>query len=449
MLRMHPAHMVLLLASVIAKADDSLVRAAAAGDIERVKALLRDGANPNAGTLYQMPPIAFALMGNNPEMFRVLADGGADLKSIPALFLAAYADTTDPGVIERLIHAGARVDGKGPRGNSLLASAIRSGNRTMARAAWRAGLSYEPLVREAVEKAAPPIEKAAVQFTRAAACASCHHAALPAIAVSAAKQAGIGIDEDLHGEILQSLTQPYSKRIDELRAGTAEVADGDTGVPFAMVAAAAGGQKRDATIAAMVQYMSHLQHPDGGWGTGARRPPIEGSAITATALNLRAFRLYDGPPDGIARAKAWLLRANPQSTEEQAMLLLGLVWVAADREAIERAAATLLAAQRPDGGWAETATLETDAYSTGESLLALRAAGALKPTDEGWLRGTDYLLRTQQDDGTWYVRSRSAAVQPFVDSGFPHGRNQFISMAGSCWAVMALLENIAPQISIR
>jgi hypothetical protein len=37
------------------------------------------------------------------------------------------------------------------------------------------------------------------------------------------------------------------------------------------------------------------------------------------------------------------------------------------------------------------------------------------------------------------VQSRSFPVIPFVEAKFPHGKNQFISAAGTNWATMALL----------
>jgi hypothetical protein len=48
------------------------------------------------------------------------------------------------------------------------------------------------------------------------------------------------------------------------------------------------------------------------------------------------------------------------------------------------------------------------------------------------------LLRTQFTDGSWLVRTRAFPFQPLKDSGFPHGRNQWISAAGTSWAAMAL-----------
>jgi squalene cyclase len=54
-------------------------------------------------------------------------------------------------------------------------------------------------------------------------------------------------------------------------------------------------------------------------------------------------------------------------------------------------------------------------------------------------RGVDYLMRTQEEDGSWHVRSRAFRFQPYFESGFPHGHDQWISMAATAWAAMALM----------
>jgi N-acyl-D-amino-acid deacylase len=59
-------------------------------------------------------------------------------------------------------------------------------------------------------------------------------------------------------------------------------------------------------------------------------------------------------------------------------------------------------------------------------------------SDPVFRRGIDYLLRTQQRDGSWLVRTRAFPFQKYRDAGFPHGKDQFISAAGTSWAVMAL-----------
>jgi hypothetical protein len=128
------------------------------------------------------------------------------------------------------------------------------------------------------------------------------------------------------------------------------------------------------------------------------------------------------------------------------MQLLGLAWANAPGDDIRRSAQALLALQRPDGGWAQLATLETDAYATGQALVALQAAGQPVAGAE-YRRGVAYLLRTQFPDGSWLVRSRTFPVQPLKDSGFPHGRNQWISAAGTSWAAMAVSLALTPSLS--
>ena len=49
-----------------------------------------------------------------------------------------------------------------------------------------------------------------------------------------------------------------------------------------------------------------------------------------------------------------------------------------------------------------------------------------------------FLLASQRADGSWHVRSRSRPFQIYFESGFPHGKDQFISVAASGWAAAAL-----------
>ena len=113
-------------------------------------------------------------------------------------------------------------------------------------------------------------------------------------------------------------------------------------------------------------------------------------------------------------------------------------WAGRNQEFSRKAARALLAEQRPDGGWAQVPSLASDAYATGEVLVALKASGALAPNDPAYRRGVQYLLNTQLEDGSWYVKSRVIPVMPYFESDFPHGVDQFISAAATNWAAMAL-----------
>jgi hypothetical protein len=61
------------------------------------------------------------------------------------------------------------------------------------------------------------------------------------------------------------------------------------------------------------------------------------------------------------------------------------------------------------------------------------------PASDGvYAKGVKYLLGTQAADGSWHVKSRSIWIQPYFESGFPYGTDQWISVAGTAWASMAL-----------
>jgi squalene cyclase len=131
--------------------------------------------------------------------------------------------------------------------------------------------------------------------------------------------------------------------------------------------------------------------------------------------------------------------------------ILGLAWAGetkANKEVVRKAAQSLIAQQHADGGWSQIPSLASDAYATGQALNALAESGiAIK--DPAYQRGVKSLLRSQLDDGTWYVRTRAVPVQPYFDSEFPYGRDQFISAAATNWATMALARAAGTQRSHR
>jgi squalene cyclase len=126
------------------------------------------------------------------------------------------------------------------------------------------------------------------------------------------------------------------------------------------------------------------------------------------------------------------------TNQDRAFRLLGLAWGGAPASAIREEARSLAALQRADGGWNQLPAMDSDAYATGEALFALGYAGRMSASDPVYRKGLDYLLSTQASDGSWHVKSRSIWLQPYLESGFPYGRDQFISTAGTAWATLAL-----------
>jgi len=103
-----------------------------------------------------------------------------------------------------------------------------------------------------------------------------------------------------------------------------------------------------------------------------------------------------------------------------------------------RMAATLKKEQNADGGWTQLRGMNSDAFITGLVLVALHETG-LPVGDPAYQRGVEYLLKNQEPDGSWLVPTRAAPQNPYFESGFPHGKFQIISFAGTCWATMALI----------
>ena len=312
-------------------------------------------------------------------------------------------------------------------------------------------------VRNGVARALPSLQSSAAQFVAKRACVSCHHNTLPVLTFHLALNRGFKIDPAVLNAVedksFHDLRNPAA--FDQaVQASTLNDPTPDDS--FLLITA------HDAAIGAdpltLAVYAHRLVHweRDGHWVTSDFRPPHSRSLFTATASAVRSIRLYlpeELQAEGDAclqRARKWLSATKPASTEDASYRLMGLVWVGALPTEIESARRDLLALQMPDGGWSQLPHYQADAYSTGESIYALRESG-VQATDSALRKGLQYLLSTENADGTWKVRSRMispASVSPeYFTTGFPYVKNEYISYAGSCWAVMAFLSTIPESAS--
>ena len=195
----------------------------------------------------------------------------------------------------------------------------------------------------------------------------------------------------------------------------------------------------------MARYLKNDQMPDGRWRLIANRPPLESSEFEVTAVSMRALQVYMPKAlkadyeKAVWRAADWLRTAKPKSTADRVGQILGLTWAGDPKDSMRKFTAELLAEQRADGGWSQLPTMTSDAFATGQVLTALHMSGTVAALDPAYQRGVNYLLSTQLEDGSWYVRSRAIPFQPYFEGGFPHGNDQWISAAATNWAVMALI----------
>jgi hypothetical protein len=218
---------------------------------------------------------------------------------------------------------------------------------------------------------------------------------------------------------------------------------------FSMAAFGAANYPPDRTTDAVIVNLAAHQSDDGAWHFAVtKRPPMMDGSFTRTAIIARALKIYGPPGRGkewaarIAKARQWLLAAKPVTAEDRNMQLLGLAWLGTDSSVTTRLSKGIVAAQQPDGGWRQQDGLASDAYATGQSLYALATAAAMTPTDPVFKKGVQFLLSSQHSDGSWYVASRAPKFQPYFESGFPYGHDQWISMMATGWAAMALAEAV-------
>jgi len=260
---------------------------------------------------------------------------------------------------------------------------------------------------------------------------------------AAARPKGIHIDETIARTQLQKIAAFLAENRERALENLGLPGQVDT-VSYILLGMAAENYPSDPVTDVWARYLKNNQSPDGRWRVAADRPPIESSDFEVTAASLRAIRKYAlksqraDYDQAVKRAVHWLENAEPESTEDHAFKTLGLVWGGADQPGVDRAARALLKLQRDDGGWSQLPNLDSDAYATGQALVALRESRGIATTNPAYDRGVRFLMNTQLGDGSWYVRTRALPIQPYFESDFPHGGDQFISAAATNWAAMAL-----------
>jgi len=306
----------------------------------------------------------------------------------------------------------------------------------------QSSVAHEP-VRGAIGKSLAIMQSSAAEYTKHRKCFSCHNQALPVLAITTAKSRGIAVDEKELERQLKFTADFLAKNRENYQMGKGQGGQVDT-AGYALMTLHVGGWKGDDTTAAVVAYLLQRDAKRDNWLPVSQRPPSEASQFTTTFLALNALKNYADPgkqkeiDERFAKAKKWLLATKAKDTEDRVFRLFGLKAVRADKEAIASAKDELAKSQRDEGGWSQLEKLESDAYATGSALVALHQAGGLATKDEVYQRGAKFLLKTQLADGSWHVKSRSKPFQTYFESGFPHGKDQFISSAATGWATMAL-----------
>jgi mono/diheme cytochrome c family protein len=278
-------------------------------------------------------------------------------------------------------------------------------------------------------------------------CISCHQQLLPLPALILARKRHIPVDEAGITQQAQAAERFFDLELDSQATFHPEPAIGNG---YGLLGLHMENHAPSAYTDSAVHQLAATQNRDGYWPWNLPRPPIQSSSIGATALALQALKHYPIPgrqrefEQRVQRARAWLAKAQPESTEERTYQLLGLSWAGDRPGKLKPLAESLIHEQRPDGGWGQLAKMPSDAFATGQSLYALQQAAGIPASHPAVRKGIQFLLENQLEDGTWHIRRRAFPFQPPMDSGFPHGADGWISAAGTSWAVMALASALDP-----
>jgi N-acyl-D-amino-acid deacylase len=462
--------------------------AAYRNDVPTVRYLLEHKADPNKMTPLGTP-LTWAALGNSSQAAEVLLAHGArtDVKSgdfmtkngdgITPLHWAALTDSPNPDLVKVLLKNGAEANAAfGEQFDKFLGVpqtprliAEKRGQTALVEALVAAGANAPPrprqlerpvksvpdkldapLIRDSAESAVRLLQKSAVVSRESAgrhsairfACLTCHQHYLPLAAMGQARDRAVRLDRDALTRLGDQVAVDYLPDIAEADLRL-DPASGWGYISFGLI-----GDHRPASAITdkWVHGLAVIQAGDGRWPKFIPRPPMQDSDVSSTALVIQLIRHYGWAARkaefdvAVDRARKWLWTVKADTTEDAAYQLLGLHWAGEPAEKLANLTKALLSLQRKDGGWAQLPKLECDAYATGQALYALSRAVKHPTTRGDWQQGLRFLLGTQHDDGSWHVISRAYPFQPTMDSGFPHGRDSWISAAGTSWAVLAMTE---------
>ena len=468
-----------ILKEVVRATGPVVAEAADNGFHDIVNLLLEHGADPNRPDGSRGNALNRALMAGDTNLARTLIRHGADLESrsqpddTPTVVLSAYTERDDPSIVQLLNERGVDFSAVNRDGHTALTWARLRGHPRLIDALIEVGTpegerpsqpeiptrtlpsdgdELQKMMVDSVQKSLDLLNLSSDTFLDVRSnCVSCHHQNLPGVAIAWARDRGFHVSETTIHRMLERQVDSWEDRIDR-----AYEMDSPFPVPprflgWGMWSFSELNYRPDELTRAVSWYLAATQQTDGGWAPGMLRPPLGGNGIVATMLALRTLQLYPLPgreiemAERIDRARSWLENAEPQTHQDEVSRMLGLAWAGVESDALSDEVQRLLHAQHQDGGWAQLSGLQSDAWATGQTLVALATAGGLPTDDPAYRRGVGMLLRTQFEDGSWYVQSRSWPFQPYFESAFPHGRDQWISAPATAWAVMALVLAVHPD----
>lgn len=284
-------------------------------------------------------------------------------------------------------------------------------------------------------------------------CAACHHGPMFVWAGAVAQRQGYAVDLAKVRETTTWMIEDQRARVfgnapgaavDRVSLASLYLAHALNSLPHEDPQRAAGWRR-------VSEHWQATQQSSGEWIGAEGRPPIFNTPDILTRLaNLalaEAAPLETQPASGATavfpaeateRATTWLRNAPANDTHQGLALRL---WAAALEKPTEATDADspsrqwlqqLRVLQQVDGGWQQAEGMPSDAFATGQTLVAMHR-NRVPCEDPAVARAIEFLVRTQSADGSWPMRSR-----PNPATGLPATFLNPITYAATAWATLGL-----------
>lgn len=443
----------------------ALAYAARGGNTAAGQVLLKNGAAVDTRDAIGETPLMSAAKTGRTDFVKLLLSKGAKVNvkdnqgRTPLALATTYGDY--PEVVKALQDAGADVSIKDAKGRTANAMATKHGYQQSALALDAPSANVMKLATEsdAIAKSLILLQASMKDFGQKTACLSCHHEGLGRMATALAKDRGFKVDPALQqsqaGRLKGATTAMLPLHSQALKSPEAMkqlplIEINEVSAGYSWLLAGMASQKDSATpgTAAIASVLARLQSPEGNWSFSMPRVPMQSSLLTTTALSVKSLLAYAPKADvantakQVEKAKEWMLKSPAKVIDDFTFRLLGLKWAGATAEERKASVDQLLAQQQADGGWAQVPGMHSDAYATGQAVYALLSGGELSTSNPAVKKGLEFLVRTQDDDGSWFVNKRAMPANNYFPAAFPHGESQYSSFNGTAWAMMALLESL-------
>lgn len=205
----------------------------------------------------------------------------------------------------------------------------------------------------------------------------------------------------------------------------------------------------------LAKWLVDNQQSDGGWKPAGqfatmqkRGEPDARANSTRLVLLALAAQGATSPASDAARAKAdaALRKKDPPTSMESLVFRVLYARQFGKPEEADDLHKKIVKAQRGDGGWSSfIGENMSDPLATGQVLYALQPASSDLPTAQAIVRGQNWLLKTQRDDGSWPIDVTHISK---VDRSGPKKMKSLKEVSelytywGSSWATLGLLQGV-------